>query len=65
MVESAGGMISDVRAIGLRVPDDLHAWLVKIAEKEHRSLNGQVLHILELAREAEAEKRRKSKGETR
>jgi predicted HicB family RNase H-like nuclease len=64
MAESAGGKISDVRAVGLRVPDDLHAWLTETAEKEHRSLNGQVIRTLELARKAEAEKRRKPKGET-
>jgi predicted HicB family RNase H-like nuclease len=34
----------------LRVPDDLHAWLVEQAEREHRSLNAEIVHLLEVVR---------------
>jgi len=44
-------MIDDVRNLGIRISDDLHAWLTALAEREHRSLNGQVVHLLERARE--------------
>ena len=36
----------------LRIPDDLHAWLVEQGEREHRSLNSEVVHLLEAARSA-------------
>jgi hypothetical protein len=47
---SVNGMISDVRYAGLRLPDDLHAWLTALAERERRSLNSQVIVILERVR---------------
>jgi hypothetical protein len=49
--QSANAMIAAVRQIGLRVSDDLHAWLEALAEREHRSLNGQIVWMLERARE--------------
>jgi hypothetical protein len=36
----------------LRIPDDLHAWLVEQGKREHRSLNSEVVHLLEAARAA-------------
>jgi hypothetical protein len=45
------GMIEDVRNLGVRVSDELHAWLTALAEREHRSLNGQVVWMLERERE--------------
>ncbi|MFE7965245.1 Arc family DNA-binding protein [Streptomyces cellulosae] len=36
----------------LRIPDDLHAWLVEQGQREHRSLNSEVVHLLEAARVA-------------
>lgn len=30
----------------LRLPEDLHRELKELAEKEHRSLHAQILHIL-------------------
>lgn len=33
----------------LRVPDDLHTKLVEISARERRSLNSQILHLLERA----------------
>ena len=53
-------MISGMRALGLRVPDGLHAWLADIANREHRSVNAQVIVILERAR-AEDEAAQKPK----
>jgi hypothetical protein len=41
---------SPMRHLGLRIPDELHEWLTDLADREHRSLNGQVLVILERAR---------------
>jgi len=35
-----------MKQISLRLPDDLHAALKKLAQREHRSLHGQVVHIL-------------------
>lgn len=32
--------------ITLRLPDDLHEALIKIAQKENRSLNSQILYAL-------------------
>jgi hypothetical protein len=40
-----------VRNIGVRVSDDLHAWLTELARREHRSLNGEIVWLLERARE--------------
>jgi hypothetical protein len=34
----------------LRIPDDLHAWLTEQGRREHRSLNSEVIHLLEAAR---------------
>lgn len=34
----------------IRLNPDLHDWLTKLAEREHRSLNGQIVHILEQVR---------------
>ncbi|UXY27673.1 Arc family DNA-binding protein [Streptomyces sp. HUAS TT20] len=36
----------------LRIPDDLHTWLVEQGRREHRSLNSEVVHLLEAARTA-------------
>jgi hypothetical protein len=30
----------------LRLPDDMHDWLKALAEREGRSLHGQILHML-------------------
>ena len=59
----SGGMIDDVRNLGIRISDDLHAWLTALAEREHRSLNGQVLVLLERARaQIEAEQRKQAES---
>ena len=36
-----------MKRLTLRLPDDLHAKVKKLAEKEHRSLHAQILYILE------------------
>ena len=35
--------------ITLRLPDDVHARVVARAETERRSLNSQIVHLLEIA----------------
>lgn len=34
----------------IRLNPELHDWLTRLAEREHRSLNGQIVHILEQVR---------------
>jgi len=34
----------------IRLNPELHDWLSRLAEREHRSLNGQIVHILEQVR---------------
>jgi predicted transcriptional regulator len=36
-------------ALSLRLPPDLHRRLTEIAEREHRSLTAEVIHLLEEA----------------
>jgi hypothetical protein len=38
-----------MKQLYLRLPDELHEQLVKIAERERRSLNAQVVYLLEQA----------------
>jgi hypothetical protein len=38
-----------MKQLYLRLPDELHEVLVKLAEKERRSLNAQVIYLLEQA----------------
>lgn len=38
-------------AVGLRIPRELHSWLLQRAKIEHRSLNAQMLWLLEQARD--------------
>lgn len=35
-----------MRILSLRLPDDIHEKLVKLAQDEHRSLNAQIVHLL-------------------
>jgi len=37
--------------VGVRMPQDLHEWLVDLAKRERRSLNAQVVVIIERVRE--------------
>jgi hypothetical protein len=38
-----------MKQLYIRLPDELHEHLVKLAEKERRSLNAQVVYLLEHA----------------
>lgn len=38
--------------ITLRLPADLHSWLVTEAKSAHRSLNSEIVHRLERGRDA-------------
>ena len=40
----------------IRFPAELHRQLAELAEREHRSLNGQIIHMLTLALENTAPK---------
>jgi hypothetical protein len=51
-----------VRYVGLRVPDDLHAWLTETAEHDRRSLNNEVITLLIEARAAR-ERAERERGE--
>jgi predicted transcriptional regulator len=45
-----------MKALTLRLPDELHARLVELAAREHRDLTHQIIHLLE---EGERETRRR------
>lgn len=40
--------------IHIRIPADLHAWLTRVAEADHRSANKQVISILERVKNQDA-----------
>lgn len=35
-----------MKQLNVRLPDDLHARLVRLAETDHRSLNSEIVHML-------------------
>ena len=45
------GMDHEEVSITLRLPTDLHAWLVAVAKRDRRSLNSEIIHRLEVGRE--------------
>ncbi len=50
------GMPADVK-ITVRLPVSVHKMLVKLAEREARSLNGEIVYLLQRAAEAELKRR--------
>lgn len=46
-------MTSPIPPFGLRLPPDLKAWLQEQADKNHRSLNGEITKRLEDSRREE------------
>lgn len=38
----------------VRLPEDLHAWVKELAEKEHRSLNSQIIVLLQQAKDQQS-----------
>ena len=48
--------ISDYVPFTIRITEDLHKKIVKMAEKEHRSINSQILIILEKGLDEQAKK---------
>ena len=49
-------------ALQLRLPLELHARLVALAEKEHRSMTAQIIHVMEQwATEREREQERQER----
>ncbi|QEY62543.1 Arc family DNA-binding protein [Metapseudomonas lalkuanensis] len=43
------------KAIGVRMPEDLKEWLSEQAEKNSRSVSGEIVHRLRQSREQERE----------
>ncbi len=39
----------NIKHVGLRVPDDLHAKLKELAEYEGRSINGEIIYLVRQA----------------
>jgi len=35
-----------IKKLGMRLPDDLHAELVRAAKEDRRSLHGEIIHLL-------------------
>jgi hypothetical protein len=44
------------KELKVRLPEVLAKWLEKRAAEEHRSVNGQVTHTLQIAHDAEAKR---------
>lgn len=59
---SEGNMSSQIPPFGLRLPPELKAWLQEQADKNHRSLNGEITKRLEDSWRAER-KAKESKKE--
>ena len=45
------GMNHEEVRITLRLPADLHAWIVTVAKRDRRSLNSEIVHRLEVGRD--------------
>ncbi len=41
----------------LRLPKELSDWVDECAQRDHRSFNAQIIHVLEIIRAAESEAR--------
>jgi predicted HicB family RNase H-like nuclease len=44
--------MDEEKRITLRLPADVHAWLVTEAKRARRSLNSEIVHRLEVGRDA-------------
>jgi len=44
-----------MQALSIRLPEEIYEWLKEKAERENRSLNGQVNHLLRQLKEREEE----------
>lgn len=49
MLTAQGGVMAEVLKFALRLPLELHGKLKAMAEREHRSLHGQIIYLLERA----------------
>lgn len=43
--------MADEAHFRLRIPRDLKEWVEKEAEKNHRSINAQIVHLIDLAKD--------------
>ena len=48
-------MPNDVARIDLRLPPELHARIAALAAREHRSINAQLVHLIEEATKPQQE----------
>lgn len=46
--------------VALRLSPDLKAWVIRSAHQNHRSINGEIVHRLEEARQSEMSKEEKT-----
>jgi hypothetical protein len=53
MLSSQGGVMAEFLRFALRIPTDLHEKLKAMAERESRSLHGQIIYLLRKAVEGE------------
>ena len=58
MSDAVTESMNAMRQLGIRLPDDLYAWLAALAERERRSLNAQLIVVIEAAK-AEAERKQR------
>lgn len=52
-------MTDNIKQLYLRLPAKLHAWLVKLAKDEYRSLNNTIVSILAAEKARQEERDRK------
>jgi hypothetical protein len=64
MTRSGDEMMSDMRSVTLRMPDDVAEWVEQTARRERRSLNSQIVILLEAA-QAEAQRKAAEQRETK
>lgn len=53
MLSNQEALMAEFLRFALRIPLDLHEKLKRLAEKENRSLHGQIIYLLRKAVEAE------------
>ncbi len=49
---------NELKSTSLRMPVKLLSWVEGEAEKEHRSITGQIIHILSQAKDAKKESKK-------
>jgi hypothetical protein len=57
MLSPQGGVMAEFLRFALRLPLDLHKKLKAMAERESRSLHGQIIYLLRKAAESEGDRK--------